>query len=356
MCQANSNTHTNLPVVILSGTAFQRGVQHGRKFADRIAAAIAKMKSRCSPANFRVARGYALRSWTELQGVAPALVEEISGIAQGAKCDTIDLYCHIGFEFFDAPPPGGCSGMAIASPTGALLGQNWDAPPQMHEDLALFLHLDDAGVALAMVGSIGTLGWVGQNRCGLALLTNDLMLDNTTTGFPSQVVRRLVLDQRDVLAALDKLRQLPIMGGRCYLLGDSQGNIAAVELSPAAGVCVAPPGPRIFHTNNALLKPTRAVQNENQLQVAYPSSRSRLAALEDVGKGAITVADLMAALRDRTGAPDSVSKTISNREQTSTAFSVIFDCSQHALFLCGGPPSDGNYQFLHWPVELTEAA
>ncbi|ASY73824.1 hypothetical protein SF83666_a42360 (plasmid) [Sinorhizobium fredii CCBAU 83666] len=47
---------------------------------------------------------------------------------------------------------------------------------------------------------------------------------------------------------------------------------------------------------------------------------------------------------------------MSDREQTSTAFSVIFDCSQHALFLCGGPPSDGNYQFLHWPVALTEAA
>ncbi|WP_448955273.1 C45 family autoproteolytic acyltransferase/hydolase [Labrys neptuniae] len=340
----------SLPIVLLNGTPFQRGLQHGTAFGDRIALALVAMRESHPAATLQGAREAARHSWSRLIDHAPAIAAEVQGMAEGAQCDCVDLYCHIGFEFFQAPAASGCSGLAFASPNGAIIGQNWDAPAEVHADLALFLHVGADGLEVAIVGSIGTLGWVGQNRFGLSLLTNDLMLDTTLSGLPSQVVRRMLLAEPDVPAALERLRHLPVMAGRCYLLGDRAGHIAAVELSPAAGVCALPAAPRIMHTNHALLAPTLAVEDETLLQAAYPSSRSRLEALKRSGSAVASAAGLMAALRDRSGAPDSVSKTPSSTEPTGTAFSVVFDCGQGVFHLCGGPPSAGPYQRFHWPV------
>lgn len=339
----------NLPVVVLSGTPAQRGRQHGRMFADRISLVIANMKQGHSPETYSRARQNANTSWELLKQRAPDVAEEISGIASGALCDHIDIYCNIGFEFFDTNPATGCSGLAVASGKGAVLGQNWDAPPEMHGALALFMHLGEEGLELAMVASIGTLGWVGMNRFGVGLLTNDVMLDSSTRGMPSQVVRRLLLATRNVPSAIEALKQLPVMGGRCYLLGDREGAITGLELSPSAGVCELPSASRIFHTNHALLATTQAVEVESQLQAVYPSSRARLRELKRSGNTANSVNDLMQALSDRTNAPDAVCKTVSEGEHTSTAFSIIIDCGERLLYLCAGPPSEGQYQRFHWP-------
>ncbi|WP_141245879.1 C45 family peptidase [Mesorhizobium sp. WSM3862] len=356
MAEINGSPLATLPVVVLSGTASQRGQQHGRMFAGRISILIAKMKESYSPAALNRARENAYISWTNLRDRTPEVAEEIAGIASGANCDFIDIYCYIGFEFFDICPASGCSGLAITSTRGAVLGQNWDAAPEMHSDLAFFLHVGGKGLDLAVVASIGTLGWVGVNRSGVGLLTNDVMLDKSTSGMPSQVVRRLLLAEGNVSSAVETLKQLPIMGGRSYLLGDCEGFITGVELSPSAGVCELPNASRIFHTNHALLAATRAFEDEGQLQGFYPSSHSRLVELKRAGEDATGVGDLMRALADRTNAPDAVSKTVSDRENTRTAFSIIIDCGQRELYLCAGPPSEGRYQRFHLPDVVAESA
>jgi predicted choloylglycine hydrolase len=345
----NQTSPGGMPVVILSGTPFQRGFQHGCRFSDRITQSILTLKSDNTPHAYQAARDNALQSWARLQRHAAPIAEEIFGIASGASCDPIDVYCHIGFEFFEGPPATGCSGLAFASPKGAIVGQNWDAPPEMRPDLALFLHIGEAGFELAMVASVGTLGWVGQNQFGLALLTNDVMLDTVTEGFPSQVARRLLLAEADVASAVARLKTLPIMAGRSYLLGDRAGSITALELSPECGVCELPKASRLAHTNHALLPATRAFEDESRLQAVYPSSRMRLEALEKVGVAAESVDDFMHALSDRANAPNAVSKTVSAQEYTVTAFSVIFDCGERVIYLCDGPPAAGTYRRFHWP-------
>ncbi|MES0133304.1 C45 family peptidase [Mesorhizobium sp. M0029] len=213
MAEINRSPLATLPVVVLSGTSAQRGQQHGRMFATRISHVITKMKERYSPVSLNRARENANISWNILQNRAPEISEEIAGIASGANCDCIDIYCYIGFEFFDAHAESGCSGLAITTTRGAVLGQNWDAAPEMHSDLVFFLHVGGKGLDLAMVASVGTLGWVGVNRSGVGLLTNDVMLDKSTSGIPSQVVRRLLLAESNVSSAVETLKQLPVMGG-----------------------------------------------------------------------------------------------------------------------------------------------
>jgi isopenicillin-N N-acyltransferase-like protein len=203
--------------------------------------------------------------------------------------------------------------------------------------------VSEQGVERAFIASVGTLGWVGCNRHGLALLTNDLMLDAIPHGLPSQVVRRLVLDQPTVSAAVATLRSLPNMAGRCYLLGDATGAVAGVEISPSVGVREMATASPILHTNHARLLETAAIEDEARLQAIYPSSRHRLDALSRVSDGARTVTDVKRILRNRDGAPNAISKSLSEEEETETAFSIIFDCAAGRFHLCAGPPSAGAY-------------
>jgi predicted choloylglycine hydrolase len=332
-----------IPTHILHGSPFERGHQHGSACAAEIRHALSRSKAAWSRDAYDTARGRAKQSWALLEDRAPQIVQELQGMAKGSSCDVMELYLRIGFEFFSMPSPTGCSGIAIAAPGGAIIGQNWDAPTEDARELALFLHVSEQGVERAFIASVGTLGWVGCNRHGLALLTNDLMLDAIPHGLPSQVVRRLVLDQPTVSAAVATLRSLPNMAGRCYLLGDATGAVAGVEISPSVGVREMATASPILHTNHARLLETAAIEDEARLQAIYPSTRHRLDALSRVSDGARTVTDVKRILRNRDGAPNAISKSLSEEEETETAFSIIFECAAGKLHLCAGPPSAGAY-------------
>ena len=346
----------NLPVITLSGSAFQRGFQHGAGFSSQIANALRRMRESYPYVSYEHARIVAIKSWKALQAVAPMIAEEICGIAAGSNADLIDLYCHIGFEFFEADAPTGCSAVAIAGKDGAIIGQNWDCHPDMIEDLALFQHIGEDGEGVTVVATVGSLGWVGLNRSGLALLSTDVMLDTAKHGFPSQVARRMMLRQTSVSAARACLETLPALAGRTYLLGDRSGSVAVIEVSPSTGICQLAETTRHFHTNHALASQTICVEDVARLQAVYPSSRLRLSTLERAGANAVSVTDLKHVLANRENAPDAVSKTVSSCEPTMTAFSIIFDCGRHDLHLCSGTPSAEGYQRLHWPQTRSSIA
>lgn len=331
------------PVMFLQGSPYERGVQHGAAFDRDILSALEFLERSISARVMRGARRRAAASWRILLKLAPTIAAEIDGLAAGARCAAEDIFLRIGFEFFDEPTATGCSALAFKGRGGAVVGQNWDAPGGTKADLVLFMHSDPDGSRLATVASKGTLGWFGQNGDGLSLVTNDLMLDTVSAGLPSQVVRRLVMSQPDVPGALRLLRRLPHMAGRSYLLADASGRIAAVELSPATGVNSLRAAGPLVHTNHAVLEQARAVENQHLLQRLYPSTFERYALLAEATGSLNAVADAIRVLRDRTGAPNAVSKSSSPQEATETACSVVNDCAAGVMHLCFGLPSAGTF-------------
>jgi isopenicillin-N N-acyltransferase-like protein len=339
--QSRDLAFLGLPVVVVQGTPRERGLQHGAQACDTIRTALSRFRETHGDEAVSIAHRNAERSWSLLLDYAPDIADEIDGIADGSGCDPIEIYTRIGFEFLPTEPVAGCSGMALAVNGGARLGQNWDAPPIERRELILLLELDGQGFTAATIASAGTLGWVGTRRGGIALLTNDLLLDRRDVGLPSQVARRLALRARNVGEALTVLRTFPHMGGRTYLLGDAAGGVMCLEASPEAGVHAMPQANRLFHTNHALLAPTADREDAARLQACYPSSRQRLEILAREGAAAATVTDIMSALRSRIGAPDAVSKEVSPCEPTETVFSIVIDCRKSAVHLCVGPPARG---------------
>lgn len=337
-----------IPVVTLHGSAFERGRQHGGRFRSEIASGLTAARAAQSDAVYRAARRRAESASANIRLAAPEVAEELEGLAVGAGSDPIDILLRSGFEFFAASPPGGCSAIAACGDGGALVAQNWDAPPALASELALFLHFGPAGLEQAIVGSLGMLGWVGCNRHGLAFVNNDLMLSSTASGLPSQIVRRLILRERTVPAALDLLRRLPHMGGRSYLLGDAAGRVAGVEVAAGIGARVNQTESPVLHTNHALDRDVAADQSEAELQAIYPSSRHRYDVLRKRAGGRLDSDAIAAMLADEEGHPNSIAKAASAAEPSATLFSVIFDCGGRSLLLCRGAPVHQDYQRVAW--------
>lgn len=124
---------------------------------------------------------------------------------------------------------------------------------------------------------------------GLALLNNDLMLRSRGPGLPSQIVRRIVLRESNVGTALAALRSLPHMAGRSYLLGDSTGDVAGIEVSASRGVRVNQRMAPVLHTNHALDSDIGGGQDEAALMKSYSSSRHRLQVLQRFAPGVSSV-------------------------------------------------------------------
>src|SRR5262245_31294689 len=120
--------HT-FPVVLLEGSPHDRGRQHGARFRDEIAVALAALRREHSPAAFAAARKKAEAAWPGILDQSPDIAAELQGIADGSSTQLMEILLRVGFEFFDAPSPAGCTAVAFKAPHGAILGQNWDAPP-----------------------------------------------------------------------------------------------------------------------------------------------------------------------------------------------------------------------------------
>ncbi len=338
------------PIVLLEGLPRARGRQHGERFRDEIAAALATLRQEHSPAVFASAREKAETAWPMILTRAPEIADELQGIAEGSATQLMEILLRLGLEFFDTPSPTGCTALAFKGPRGAILGQNWDAPPDAAKALALFIHVGPQGFEQAVIASVGGLAWVGCNRHGLVLLNNDLMLRSRAPGLPSQIVRRIVLKESSVETALAALRSLPHMAGRSYLLGNSTGDVAGVEVSAGRGVRVNQRAAPVLHTNHALDSDIRGDEDEAALMKTYPSSRHRLQVLQRLAPGTSSVDQLAAVLGNREGAPDSICKDHSEAEPTQTAFSVIADCGKRILHVCPGSPAVHAYHPILLPA------
>jgi isopenicillin-N N-acyltransferase-like protein len=338
----------SFPTVTLHGTPFERGLQHGARFRPEIGAAVTLLKSEQGESGYRRAAVLALDAWPDIQAQAPAAAAELEGISAGAGLALVDSLLLSGFEFFERHGTVGCSAIAATGPSGALVAQNWDAALSAAVGLVLFLHFGPDGFERAIIGTIGGLGWVGCNRHGLAFVNNDLVLSSAGPGLPSQIVRRLILEETSVAAAINRLQAIRHTAGRSYLLGDATGAVSGVEVSAVHGARVNQTVSPVLHANHALDPEIATDEAGTGLEAMYPSSRHRQSVLQRKAPEQPTVESIAALLSDTEGHPDAVAKTASAREPTATLFSVLFDCGGQALHLCAGSPTVDSYERTAW--------
>jgi isopenicillin-N N-acyltransferase-like protein len=263
-----ASEHESVPVLDLSGTPSQIGAAHGEALRPRIRAHVEKflgwlLRGAALPLTEESLWGLWAPQVAANQREAPALVEEMHGIARGAAVpfervfllnSLLDLNSLRYLSLADNFAPG-CSTFAVAasSDTGqTLVGQTYDMP-EFHGKYLAVLRLTPAQGPRQLVFTFaGIVGAAGLNEAGMALNINYLSPLDVGTGKLHSVIVRQALAGTQLADALTPVLVPPRAGGAHYLVADTDGNILSIETTGRRHWVFQPEGNALGHTNHYL--------------------------------------------------------------------------------------------------------
>ncbi|MBS0219884.1 MAG: acyl-CoA--6-aminopenicillanic acid acyltransferase [Proteobacteria bacterium] len=268
------------PLIDLSGSAHERGLQHGRAVPDRIKRGIAMYAESLLKAGV---------DWPELERRAGALVptietfdsayvEEMRGIAEGAGVPFAGIVLMnartemvVGArKAADRSVPDGCTA-ALALPEatadGVLLhGQNWDWRADCAETGVLLRIRREDGPDVLTFTEAGGLARSGLNSAGVGLTANALECDRDYRrgpGVPLPFIRRKVLESAFLAEAVRTIFSTPKLGSNHMavshaVLHGGGGEAFGFECAPDETFWLAPDRGLYVHANHWISDSARA--------------------------------------------------------------------------------------------------
>ncbi len=287
-------------VLELSGSPYEMGRQHGiamsgdmRRLFRRIVEASSPWRPGFELPNLETAAHY----------LGPAEIEELQGIADGARVDLANVLAH---NLSLAPDyAAGCTQFAISAAEnhGELLhGVNEDAPLALRAPLALTRVVQSrrprgamAYVTFSIAGQFG--GFNGMNSSGLAV-SSTLLLDRPAPELPAvglvhaAVVKSVLESATDIESAISLVRGCRRLGAWSMCLSHHANDRICYLEYDRDQVWVNDNARRVFSTNHSLLGQRTTTPPEH--------SAHRLARLEALlGSTPVTLEAARSALRDR---------------------------------------------------------
>ncbi len=346
-----------LPQITISGAPFERGRQYGSQAGELIGRHVALLTAAlCEQAGAALREGQAglraraLAFLPLYEAYAPDLVEELRGLAAGARIDFAEaLLLNVRAEALGLPE-GGCTAFAIGrdlTADGAILaGQNMDQRPWNREVLSIVTVRPEHGPALTFCGHAGLLGYHGCNSAGVAQFANDVPPTGWRKALPQYLMKRRLLEQPDIDGCLAVLTRTPIASAGNYVLADRGGRLLAVEMNCDGLATVEPRDGAVIHANHY---EAPALARHNADFAHLPGSLARAARLDTLVRaeaGRITLATMQAALADRDSEPEQIHSLAS--PYGVTVASLIAEPDRGRLHVALGGP--GPLAWATYPV------
>ncbi len=316
------------PLVEVTGSAYERGVQHGRAVPDLVKGSIALYRDQLAKRSVtvEVTDMLARKVVPKIRAFDDGYYDEMRGIADGAgvsveaiilvNCRTEMMYGHASLEAAGDALDDGCTGLIVlpqASRTGRLIhAHNWDWREACGDTgIVLKVKRNGDGPDMLMFTEAGTLGRHGFNEAGLSLSGNFLTSDRDYKGdadVPLGLLRRKILEHDNVTEAMRML-----FGSRRYcsnnlMLGHTGGEAFDFECAPDEIFWITPEDNILVHANHWISPSARAKLVDRGLAVTPDSiyrqrrvTQALLAANGDIGWE-----EVKAALADDFGAPQAV--------------------------------------------------
>ncbi|MFD9070936.1 C45 family autoproteolytic acyltransferase/hydolase [Streptomyces lasiicapitis] len=387
-----------LPVVEISGTPTARGRQYGEAVRPQLHAALGYYEAafgRSAGLTWDQVTDRAARWLKPVEDYAPHLVEEMTGIAEGAGVGLMDVLAlnARGEVIYDrsfkdmaasatpratpeaapqatpqatpqAPDeaPDGCTSFAAygeASGDGHVYaGQNWDWRAGVADTVVMLRIVQPPKPTLIMQVEAGQVGRQGANSAGIALNANGLGgRFSDAVGLPQTVVRRSVLDQHAITDAVDVLCRTRAHIASNALLTCREGFALDLETTPAGHGWMYPTDGLLVHGNHyqagvpaALADGYRPLSPDSLVRV--PRAEQGLRALRAATGPDESLKIIKQAMSDHLGHPESLCTHPDPRrpdiEHWATLVSSCVDLTTGDYRVTAGTPCDRDYQHLPW--------
>jgi isopenicillin-N N-acyltransferase-like protein len=317
--------YASFPLIELSGSAHERGLQHGRAATERIRRGIAMY------AESLLKNGV---DWPELERRADALlpvietfdsayVEEMRGIAEGSDAPLAGIVLMnartemvVGArKALERSEPDGCTA-ALALPEASadrvlLHGQNWDWRADCAETAVVLRIRRDDGPDILTFTEAGGLARSGLNSAGIGLTANALECDRDYRrgpGVPLPFIRRKVLESAFLAEAVRTIFATPKLGSNHMAVSHCGGEAFGFECAPDETFWLEPDRGLYVHANHWISEAARAKVKDTGLAETpcsiYRDKRVREQLSADRGK--LTLDHFRAAFFDDYASPWSV--------------------------------------------------
>lgn len=168
---------------------------------------------------------------------APEIVEEMKGMAAGAKVDFEDIFfLNITYEISVPDVMGGCTSFAASGDATAdgevIAGQNFDFIEPWEEFMVLLKMKPADGPRFMAVTAAGCLGLIGLNSAGISLNLNLLKNKESMTpsgGVPTHIILRKVFTSESIAEAIEAVAAAEGRAAKNYLVTSGQGDITGIE-------------------------------------------------------------------------------------------------------------------------------
>ena len=341
-----------LRLIKVHGSPYQRGLQHGRACGDLIrrypdvllavlrAEAQWRALDTAGPFPTRddlVAR--AMRFLPSLEAFAPHLVEEVRGIADGARLPFAEVLLVnvraeiMGLTTADAHCTAFAVGRSATADGSVLSGQNLDQDP-LNRDLMIMLHVEpDEGPAMLMCSFAGLVGYPGINEAGISVFQNALSTKAwRSDAMPHYFMKRVLLEQADVAACAAVAGNARLCSSGNYVLTDRRGALRDIEVTPDRLATVEAEDDILVHANHfhspALARRGLAAQHPR-----FGAARAANGGAARGRRGRITLDDLKACLSDHEGAPAAICR---HQPNIRTIAAIIAEPDHGRLHVAAG--------------------
>jgi len=375
------------PLIEVSGSALERGRQHGRKAGAQILRSIATYSRLFAYCGIDWQGAQRLgSSYREVIGDLDAgLLAEIEGIAQGSgrKVDEI-LALNARTEILPPSYPGDphpdraviaaangkngvpdwgeCTAVAVKPAQSAsgstLLAQNWDWLGAQRAALILLRAQDAGGGEYLTLTEAGMLAKIGCNRSGFGVCLNILRSadDGSRCGVPVHVLLRALLARQGVEDAIDYASRLEFGASSNVLCADASGLTAALEFSPRGLEVIRGADAALCHTNHFLAPAAARHQASLAPSLSTVPRLERICALTGAHQGKYSRGDLQRMLCDESDGYLSICRSpdpaLAPEVCIETVASVVMDLGAGLMYVAPDVPSRAKFQ----PVALAQAA
>jgi len=349
-----------LRVIEVGGTPYEIGFQYGSACPE-IREVIDRTYERLG-LEYETAVSLVQKYIPPLEKFAPELLDELKGIAEGAKVGFEEIcFLNIGIDIMDYQGGllGGCSSFAAGSGATSngetIIGQSIDWLPATEETMLLLkIKPKEGPQILALPLGMGCLAMYGLNSEGIGLGINLVLHEASLSNSGGVAMNALV---RKVLTATNMSKAIGIAASTArispahpllaILLASSEGDIVDVEMIPDDVGVVHPEKEILVHANHF---ETERFRSGDLMSVFSPDSyirSKRLHTLMNRHYGELSVGVMKKLMQDHNNYPDSicrhVDKTSPPDHWFKTIVTFITNLNEQRIYIAWGNPCENEF-------------